>query len=134
MEITLERNIFTENRTIGSLSVKGSHECFTVEDTVRAKGVKVDGKTAIPAGRYEVLITFSNRFKRLMPLLVGVPNFDGVRIHTGNTEKDTEGCIIVGQLIAQDNSGVINSKVAYGMFYPKIQRACKIEKVFITIK
>lgn len=133
MELTLNRKIFSNERTIGELSIDGVHECYVVEDTVREDGKKVYGKTAIPAGRYEVLITFSNRFQRPMPLLVNVPNFDGVRIHTGNTELDTEGCLIVGAKLAPNNAGVLDSRIAFGCFYPKLKRALKVGKVFINI-
>ena len=90
MELTLTRTDFTNDSTIGELSVNGKFECFTLEDKVRP--VKIKGMTAIPAGAYEVVINFSERFQRPLPLLLNVPNFDGIRIHAGNTAKDTEGC------------------------------------------
>jgi len=83
--------------TIGELLIDGKHECHTLEDVVRADGVKVYGETAIPPGVYSVDITYSPRFKRDLPLLIGVQNFIGIRIHPGNTASDTEGCILVGQ-------------------------------------
>src|SRR3989442_1816583 len=92
----LRRKVFTSNSTIGELLINGKLECFTLEDRIRPPGVKVPGQTAIPEGSYEVIVTLSQRFKRDLPLLLNVPNFRGVRIHTGNTELDTEGCILVG--------------------------------------
>jgi hypothetical protein len=95
LELKLIRKNFTEQSTIGELSVDGAFECFTLEDKVRP--VKIKGETAIPAGTYEVAVTFSNKFQKFLPLLLDVPNFDGIRIHTGNTPKDTPDCILVGQ-------------------------------------
>jgi len=83
MKIDLVRHVFTPRSTIGSLYVDGKFECYTLEDVVRL-GEKVYGETAIPEGTYEVQITFSNRFKRDLPLLLKVPGFEGVRIHPGN--------------------------------------------------
>jgi len=83
MKIEVIRHTFTERSTIGSLYLNGKFECYTLEDVVRV-GEKVPGATAIPEGIYPVQITFSNRFKRDLPLLLNVPNFDGIRIHTGN--------------------------------------------------
>lgn len=74
--------------------------CNTMEDVVRllrSKEDKINNETAIPDGKYEVVMSYSNRFKRVLPLLLNVPYFTGVRIHRGNTDKDTEGCILVGK-------------------------------------
>jgi hypothetical protein len=129
MNIKVVRKIFSEESTIGELSVNGQFECFTLEDKVRA--VKIHGKTAIPAGIYEVTITFSDRFKKPLPLLMKVPNFDGIRIHAGNTAADTEGCLLVGTTKGKDV--VSNSRVAFKALNEKIAAALQKEKVFIEI-
>lgn len=95
MELKLVRNKSNEACTIGKLYVDGKYECFILEDVERA--TKVAGATAIPAGRYKVATTMSPRFKKPLPLLHNVPNFSGVRIHTGNDAGDTEGCLLPGQ-------------------------------------
>ena len=74
--------------------------CDTLEPTWRDYahgGRKIKGCSAIPEGRYAVVISYSPRFKQWLPILLGVPNFSGIRIHAGNTVKDTEGCILVGE-------------------------------------
>jgi len=88
-------NIEGDRNIIGDLFLNGEYFCHTLEDELRAKGVKVKHKTAIDAGTYEVKITRSNRFKRDMPLLINVPRFEGIRIHGGNTSANTSGCILV---------------------------------------
>jgi hypothetical protein len=95
MQITIKRLHKTDTSTIGELLIDGIFECYTLEDVER--DVKIKGETAIPKGAYKVIINESTRFKRLLPLLLNVPNFEGVRIHSGNTNHDTEGCILVGQ-------------------------------------
>ena len=95
MLLKLIRKGFTPTSTEGDLFVDGVLECHTVEDVVR-DGPKVYGKTAIPAGRYKVSVTYSPRFKKDLPILHDVPGFTGIRIHSGNTSADSEGCIIVG--------------------------------------
>jgi hypothetical protein len=70
--------------------------CYTLEDVVRPPGVKVQNETAIPAGIYTLAIDWSNRFQRYMPHVLNVPMFDGIRIHSGNRDVNTEGCPLVG--------------------------------------
>lgn len=115
MQLQLVRKIFTDKSTIGELSVDGAFECFTLEDPVRPK--KITGETAIPAGTYEVAVTFSNTFQKFLPLLLNVPNFEGIRIHTGNTPKDTIGCILVGEGKGADS--VISSRLAFAPLFEK---------------
>ena len=77
------------------------YRCWTLEDPVRPKGVKVAGDTAIPAGSYKVQIRHSSRFQKDLPGVQGVPGFDGILIHGGNDKEDTHGCLLVGtQLIS----------------------------------
>ena len=98
MELNLYRHTYNtrgDRNIIGDLYIDGEFFCYTLEDERRADDVKVYGETAIPTGTYNVKVTKSNRFKRLMPLLLDVPMFSGIRIHGGNTSKDTLGCILV---------------------------------------
>ena len=130
MKIEVIRHTFTERSTIGSLYLNGKFECYTLEDVVRV-GPKVPGATAIPEGIYPVQITFSNRFKRDLPLLLNVPNFEGIRIHSGNRDTDTEGCILVGKAKAADR--ISNSVDAFNNLWPQIQTAW-FHKEDITIE
>ena len=95
MLIEVKRFEFKDTHTIGKLYIDGVYECYTLEDVVR-NGSKVIGKTAIPTGEYKVIIDASVRFKQDMPHILDVPNFTGVRIHSGNTSAHTEGCILLG--------------------------------------
>lgn len=117
--------------TVGELLLDGQHEAWTLEDVVRADGVKIPGETAIPAGFYMVDITYSPRFKRELPLLLGVRNFVGIRIHPGNTASDTEGCILIGQ--GKGQNCVLSSRAAFDTLFPKLQ-AAKLRKEPITIR
>jgi hypothetical protein len=133
MELSLIRDIFTPQRTLGVLYVDGIKECYICEDMVRPKGEKIYGQTAIPEGRYEIKITMSNRFKRELPILLNVPNFEGIRIHSGNHEGHTEGCLLPGK--TRNASGVFSSVIATNNLILKIRTALQSgRKVFITIK
>jgi hypothetical protein len=132
MKIEVLRNQYTANSTIGSLYVNGRWQCYTLEDTKR-DGPKIPGQTCIPAGLYKLIISFSNRFKRDLPLLVAVPNFEGVRIHPGNTDANTEGCILVGKAKTVDR--IYNSVDAFNNLWPQIQTAWfNKEEILISVK
>jgi hypothetical protein len=140
MELTLQREPSTEESTPGKLFINGEFECFTLEDMVRElPGVrvaawKVVSQTAIPTGTYNVAIDMSQRFGREMPHILDVEDFDGVRIHSGNTSADTEGCILIGQA-RNGPDEVINSRPAFNAFFPKLQAAISNgERVTITIE
>lgn len=122
MKLHLKRLHKTDKSTIGELTIDGKFECYTLEDIER--DVKIKSETAISKGTYTVIINQSNRFKRLMPLLLNVPNFEGVRIHAGNTNHDTEGCILVGRTRGVDFIG--QSRKAYDSLFKKMQEAKEI--------
>ncbi len=128
MEILVKRLYKTSAYTIGKMYIDGQYLCDTVEDTDRGLTQtmtsqqiavkKVYGKTAIPAGRYKVTLTFSNKFKRVLPLVNDVIGFLGIRIHAGNTADDSLGCIIVGE--NKIKGGVVNSKVTLERLMAKL--------------
>ena len=130
MELKLIRETKTNDSTIGKLYINEIYHCYTLEDKERE--VKVQNVTAISKGRYEVIVNFSNRFQQQMPLLLNVPNFEGVRIHWGNYSKDTEGCILLGTTKGVNMIG--NSRTAYAKFMSVINKVAKKEKIYITIE
>lgn len=117
MIIEVKRTFKGTEYTIGKLYIDGAYFCDTLEDTVRPAGQKIAGKTAIPAGKYHVKKTMSPRFKRILPEILNVPNFAGVRIHEGNTAKDTEGCLLLG--LNKAKGAVLHSKDAMAFFMDK---------------
>ena len=122
MVIKIKRLHKTDNSTIGELTIDGKFECYTLED--KERDVKIKCETAIPKGTYKVIINQSNRFKKLLPLLLNVPNFEGVRIHPGNTNHDTEGCILVGRTRSKDFIG--QSRKAFATLFAKMKEAKEI--------
>jgi hypothetical protein len=100
MQLKLIRSVFDAHSTYGKLYLNGQFYAFTCEDTVRHLNgncsKKIKAKTAIDAGTYEVILSFSNRFQKYLPLFLNVKCFEGIRIHGGNTAANSEGCILVG--------------------------------------
>ena len=132
MKLKLERKYFKDTYTIGNLYIDGSFFSNTLEDKnrdVNKNGkfdngeVKIYGETCIPFGIYRVIVDMSPKFKRELPRLLNVPSFEGVLIHRGNTNKDTAGCILIGE-----NKEV--GKVLNSTLYEK--RLVKIIKEAIT--
>ncbi len=95
MELRLQRYQVDADGTRGDLFVDGVPACNTLEDVVHP-GPKIAHETAIPAGRYPVVITWSPRFGQLIPHVLDVPGFTAIEIHRGNTIADTSGCVLVG--------------------------------------
>lgn len=136
MEITLVRHKLNGKNTIGRMLVDGkffAHTCEDVYRHLRTKEDKVYGKTAIPYGTYRVIISESKRFKKELPLLLDVPFFAGVRIHGGNTEADTEGCILVGAETDEKKIWNCGTKVR-GITELIREAMLRGEDVFIQIK
>lgn len=131
MRIEVIRKEFTKKSTIGDMVIDGEYFCYTLEDVVRV-GDKIPGQTAIPYGKYEVITDHSARFKKLMPLIKNVPGFSGVRIHSGNTDHDTEGCILVGFTKSKDFIG--QSRDAFVLFMEKLKTGLNEGKVTIEIR
>lgn len=130
MEILLKRQPSTEVCTHGDVYIDGQWACYSLEDVVRDE--KIAHKTAIPAGRYQVIITHSPRFRRQLPLLLRVPNFTGIRIHAGNSADESEGCILVGQSRTTDK--VTESRLALEDLMTEIEGALQGgEEVWIEI-
>ena len=133
MKLHLARRWLTPESTGGELYIDQAWECFTLEDVVRPIGVKIPGQTAIPTGLYRVGLTPSDRVQRgtlwspsppMLPLLLDVPGFEGIRFHAGNRTADTAGCILVGQVRAPDFVG--QSRVALTALMAKLAEAPEI--------
>jgi hypothetical protein len=130
MLLKLHRSQCTERSTLGDLYVDGKWFSFVLEDADRKlednPEAKIDGETCIPRGEYEVMITYSNRFKVEMPLVMSVPGFTGIRIHPGNDVEDTHGCLLVGSSWGKSTNGdyiVMNSRATYNKLFDMIDTA-----------
>lgn len=139
--MTVLRKEWSSVSTIGDMLIDNKFYCYTLEDIDRQhngssrklwrRDLKIAGRTAIPYGKYEIIINWSNKFQCPMPLLLNVPDYEGVRIHAGNTDADTEGCILVGSTQGKDFIG--NSRSTFKSLFPIIREALKVGKVWITI-
>lgn len=135
----LTRERFGDSYTIGTLKTP-FQTFYTLEDKVRevegepVEQWKVKGETAIPCGTYSLVLDESARFKRVMPHILDVPGFTGIRIHAGNTSHDTEGCVLLGWAQDKDAGMILQSRVAVEDFMSEMQNYFDNgEEVEITI-
>ena len=122
IDCLLLRSDFGDEFTLGTFCFAGKFLGYTCEDRdrhVEAGGTKIPGKTAIPRGYYRLTVSMSKRFGKLMPELLDVPQFSGVRIHGGNTEEDTEGCPLLGAI--KTATGVRDCRDANAKLIKRIQ-------------
>jgi hypothetical protein len=136
MFITVVRDWMDEDYTAGKMTVDGVFQCFTLEPADRKLEVhpeaKIQNKTAIPRGTYNIIMAFSPHFGRQMPHYENVPNFEYVMIHWGNYVRDTDGCTLVGRVRAP--GAVLNSREAFNDLLPKITAALGAgEKVTVEV-
>jgi hypothetical protein len=125
MHLLLRRHPATDGAILGDLFFDGTRECFTLERE----------DLAIPLGRYRVTITKSQRFGRMLPLVNGVPDRSGIRIHPGNTEHDTEGCILVGRTATLGTGTIGESRLAMDALQAKLAWGiARGEQVWLTIE
>lgn len=135
MELVLQRDYIGRTCTIGSLFADGIFECFTLEDLPAGPEGKIPGKTRIPAGRYQLVITHSQKFGVMMPLLIRVPNYSGIRIHAGNNAEDTNGCVLVGALMNDDGESLLQSRIAYSRLFSVLSETLNSgEQVWIDVR
>lgn len=118
MKLKLVRDVFTDQSTLGRLSINDTFECYTLEDPFRT-GPKIQNNTCIPYGTYKVVLVPSPRFHKIIPRLLDVPDFDGILIHVGNSPADTDGCILVGQ--SQGAGVIFKSQLAWDQLFAKLQ-------------
>lgn len=133
--LELKRIYKCEKYTIGHLYAAGQYICDTLEDRVRVlncEADKINKQTAIPTGNYKVVLSWSGHFQCMMPELLDVPYFKYIRIHCGNDQEDTDGCILVGYNKLKGK--VIKSKEAYKKLMELLEPAFKSgEEVYIYI-
>ena len=111
-----------EDCTIGDLFINEEFICNTLEDVYREE--KIANETCIPYGNYDIIINMSPKYKRLMPRLLNVPNFEGILIHSGNTVKDTAGCILVG---TRKENTLVNSRDTFNKLFNRLQNYSNIK-------
>jgi len=125
MKIEVKRIALKKTYTVSRMLIDGEAFCDVLEDTVRKDGVKVWGETAIPEGVYKMRLSFSNRFKRILPEILNVPNFTGRRIHGGNTAEDSHGCLLVG--INEVKGQVLKSQITLAKLIVLMQNSGLVE-------
>lgn len=132
MEILVKRLHYTKHSTISNVYFDGKLVCNLLEDVVRSPGVKVQDQTAIPAGRYRLIINVSPRFQRRLPRLLDVPGFSGILWHTGNSNRDSSGCGIVGIYDPATPDWVSSSRVTFARIFERLEAAVAAGEVWVT--
>ncbi len=131
-QLTLRRKHLSEKSTVGELYLpSGEFFCHTLEDVVRSH--KVPGKTAIPAGEFEVVIAWSNRYARAMPRLLDVPFYSGILIHPLNVAEQTEGCVGVGRYDDNVPDFIGHSRDTFDLLFPVLRKLTEKGKTFLKI-
>lgn len=141
MNLTLKRLNLTPNYTEGELYVNDVYFCKTLEDTNRDLNKngqfdnnekKVYGETCIPYGKYKVILSYSPKFKRELPEILEVPDFQGIRIHRGNKISDTLGCVLCGEKV---KNGYLSNSTPYEIKLVELFKQAKSrnEESFIEI-
>jgi hypothetical protein len=138
IKLFIARKLGTKGYTTGRMYWNGEFICNTLEDEIRelagrpVEAWKIKGSTAIPKGQYKCILSRSTRFKRVLPEVIGVEGFSGIRIHRGNTSEHTEGCILVGMPDGNENDGWLgNSAKAEEMLINKMKECG--EEVWLTV-
>lgn len=141
MQIKVVRKTFTKESTIGELFINDKFFCYTLEDYDRDSNkdgdiddsgeAKVYGLTAIPRGKYNLVLSFSNRFQKYLPEIQNVKGFEGIRIHNGNTAAHSHGCLLLGTTKANNFVGA--SVAAMTKFMSELKKVEKTEKITIEI-
>ena len=129
MKLHLQRKTEIDNTVLGELYINNKFFCYTLEDKIRK--VKIKHETCIPPGTYQIILNLSQRFKIILPLLLGVPNFEHIRIHAGNTINDTSGCLLLGSAIS--GTTLLHSKTTVQKLVAILTIALKKEYVTIEI-
>lgn len=130
MRLTLKRIANKKDYCIGKLYINGVYFCDTLEDVDRGlsdamteeeiKQLKVKGQTAIPVGIYTVLMTYSPKYQKIMPLINNVKGYSGIRIHSGNSSKDTDGCLLVGKNTVVGR--LTDSRITFNALFKRLQQ------------
>ena len=143
MKLTLERTIFTDTYTVGKLLMPNLF-LWTAEDKDRGltsdmtaeeiAAIKVKGETCIPYGEYKVKLSYSPKFKMTLPELVAVKGFTGIRVHAGNTAKDSMGCILLGMRYDEGGKILQSKKAVNEVFIPFVREVLKGSDLILEIK
>lgn len=143
MEVLISRKRKEPTFTQGEVTVDEKHHAWSEEDRVREDGIYVFGETAMPVGRYRLITSYSNRFKKRMLQIINVRGGNimfgdksvdaaGLRVHGGNDEKDSLGCPLIGA--EKNDTKVFNCKDVVDSLFSMVDEADKTGEVYLTIR